>query len=237
MKPENEPEKDHCHGHRQRLRNRFNRIGPHSLQEYEIVELLLTYVLPRRDVKPIAKELLARFGSIRGIFEADEDSLTSVPYIKQKFTTLLKLIREINAIYHKQRAEAVPVTENIDEIVKYWMARIGDKKEEEFHVIYLDSNARIMKDESFPAQEFHFSGTIDKTVVYPRKIIEEGIRHKAYGIIVAHNHPNGSPEPSEYDKNLTRVLDIATQAVGMVLFDHVIVSPAGYFSFRKEKLL
>ncbi|MEO0302135.1 MAG: DNA repair protein RadC [candidate division WOR-3 bacterium] len=229
--------KEHYLGHRKRLRDRFNKIGPQSLQEYELIELLLTYVLPQRDVKPIAKVLLEKFGSIKQIFDAHEEELRKVPFIKDKFITLLKLIKEISAIYRKQKALETTVSQNLDTVAEYLIEKIGDKKEEEFHVIYLDSSLKIQSDEKFPSKEFYFSGTIDKTVVYPRKIIEEGLKQKAYGIIIAHNHPNGKLEPSEYDKNLTKALDIAIRSVGMVLFDHIIVTSAGYFSFKKERLL
>ncbi len=234
----NNKKEKHYLGHRKRLRDRFNEVGPDSLQEYEFVELLLTYVLPQRDVKPIAKKLLEKFGSIKGIFDAPEEEIQSFSYIKEKFITLLKLIKEINAIYRKQKALEEPVTiDNIHNLAQSCIEKFGDKKEEEFHVFYLDSNLQIKKDNSFPGKEFYFSGTIDKTVVYPRKIIEEGIKQKAYGIIIVHNHPNGKSEPSEYDKNLTNVLDIATRSIGMVLFDHLIVTSTGYFSFKKERLL
>ncbi len=226
----------HYLGHRTRLRNRFMQ-NVEGLQEYEIVELLLTYVLPQRDVKEIAKELLERFGSIKGIFDASEDELKSIPFIKDKFITLLRLIREVNAIYRKQKASEVPVSQSIEEIAHYCIEKFGDKKEEEFHVLYLDSNFRIQLENDFPADEFYFSGTVDKTVVYPRKIIEEGIKRKAYALIIVHNHPNGILQPSEYDKNLTQFIDIATKTVGMILFDHLIVTSGGYLSFKKERLI
>lgn len=227
----------HYIGHRKRLREKFNFIGPHSLQEYEILELLLTYVLPQRDVKPIAKELLNKFGSIKGVFDAPEEELYTIPFIKENFTTLLKLILEINSIYRKQEVIQKPLLESLDGIAKYCIQKIGNKKEEEFYVFYLNSKGEIINDNSFPANEFYFSGTIDKTVVYPRKIIEQGLKQKAYGIVIVHNHPNGKLEPSEYDKNLTGVINIATKSLGMVLFDHLIVSSDGYLSFKKEKLL
>jgi len=226
----------HYIGHRTRLRDRFMQ-NPAGLQEYEIVELLLTYAIPQRDVKGIAKELLNTFGSIKGIFEASEEELESIPYIKDKFVTLLKLIREINAIYRKQKASEVSVSQSMEEIVRYCIENFADKKTEEFHVFYLDSTYKIQIEKAFPLSEFYFTGTVDKTVVYPRQIIEEGIKRKAYGVLIVHNHPNGLLEPSEYDKNLTKVIDLATKTIGMILFDHIIVTPAGYFSFRREKLL
>lgn len=227
----------HYIGHRKRLRDRFNEIGLHSLQEYEIIELLLTYVLPQRDVKPIAKELINKFGSIKGIFDASEEELQTIPFIKEKFITLIKLIREINILYRKQKALEISVDNDLEKIATYCIEKFGDKKEEEFHVIYLDSSLKIIKDNSFPAKGFHFSGTVDKTVVYPRKIIEEGLKQKAYGFIIVHNHPNGNTTPSEYDKYVTKSIDIAAKSVGMILFDHLIVSSNDYLSFKKEKLL
>jgi len=233
---ENFRNNEHYIGHRTRLRNRFIQASE-GLQEYEIVELLLTYVIPQRDVKAIAKELLKRFGSIKGIFEASEEELKSVPYIKDKFIALLKLIREVNVIYKKQKASELPASQSIEKIAQFCIEKFGDKKEEEFHVLYLDSNFKMQIEKSFPANEFYIKGTVDKTIIYPRQIIEEGIKKKAYAFIIVHNHPNGSLQPSEYDKNLTKLMDIAAKSIGMILFDHFIVTSTGYFSFKQEKLL
>lgn len=196
----------HYLGHRKRLRQRFEEIGLSSLQEYEIVELLLTYVLPQRDVKSIAKELLNKFGSIRGIMDADEDELKTVKYIKDKFVVLINLIKELNALYKKQKALETSLSESFEEIVEYCIEKLGNKKEEEFLVIYLDSSLKIQKEENFPAKDFYFSGTVNRTAVYPRKIVEEALRRKAYALLIVHNHPNGSAVPSEHVKNLTKML-------------------------------
>jgi DNA repair protein RadC len=227
----------HYLGHRTRLRERFVKGGPESLQEYEIVELLLTYVIPQADVKPIAKELISKFGSIKGIFDASEEELQTVPFIKDKFVVLLKLVHELNAIYRKQKLLDVSVPESLDNIADYCIEKFGDKPEEEFHVIYFDSKLNILQDAHFPAKEFFIQGTIDRTVVYPRAIIERGIKIKAYGMVLAHNHPNGKLEPSNPDINITKVIDIAAKSVGMLLYDHLIVSSNGYLSFRKEGLI
>ncbi|MCL6495906.1 MAG: DNA repair protein RadC [Ignavibacterium sp.] len=234
MKNNNEK---HYLGHRERLRKRLMQTGSGGLQEYELVELLLTYVLPQRDVKPIAKELLNKFGSIKGIFDANEEELKSVKYIKDNFVSLIRLVKEINAIYSKQKALKKPAFESIEEIAKYCIEKIGHKEEEEFLVIYLDSGLRIQNEKDFPAKEFYFTGTIDKTVVYPRAIIEEALKRKSYALILVHNHPNGKLEPSEYDKNLTKVIEIAAKSVGIILYDHLIVTSDNFLSFKKERLL
>jgi len=227
----------HYLGHRSRLRKRFEDFGLNALQEYEIVELLLTYVLPQKDVKPIAKELLNKFGSIKAIIEADENDLKSIKYIKDKFVVLIKLIKEVNAIYKKQKSLETSLSTSIESIAEYCIEKLGNKKEEEFLVIYLDSGFKIQKEENFPAKEFYFSGTINRTAVYPRKIIEEALKRKAYALLIVHNHPNGSIEPSEYDKNLTKLIDMALKPLELILYDHIIVSSNAYFSFKKEKLL
>lgn len=230
-------EKKHYYGHRNRLRNRFLQIGIDSLQEYEIIELLLTYVIPQKDVKEIAKELLSKFKSIKGIFEAEEEDLKSIPYIKDKFITLIKLIKEINAIYRKQKALEKPIHNSIEEIAQYCIEKFGYNKEEEFHVLYIDNKFQILQEKSFPTKEFFFKGTIDKTVIYPRSIVEEGLKRKAYGLLIIHNHPNGNVQPSDYDINLTKFLDISAKSVGLTLIDHLIVTSNEYFSFKKQKLL
>jgi len=226
----------HYKNHRSRLRNKFMHY-PESLQEYEIVELLLTYVIPQKDVKEISKNLLNTFGNIMGIFEASEEDLRAIPYIKDNFITLLKLIKEINAIYRKQLASVIPVTKSMEEIVQYCIEKFSEEKEEKFYVIYLDSNYHIIKDKPFPASEFHYDGTVDKTVVYTRQIIKEGLDRKASAMIISHNHPNGCLEPSEYDINLTKLLALSAETVSINLYDHLIVAPNGYFSFKESKLL
>lgn len=226
----------HYKNHRSRLRNKFMHF-PESLQEYEIVELLLTYVIPQKDVKEISKNLLNTFGNIMGIFEASEEDLRAIPYIKDNFITLLKLIKEINAIYRKQLASEIPVTKSMEEVVQYCIEKFSEEKEEKFYVIYLDSNYHIIKDKPFPASEFHYDGTVDKTVVYTRQIIKEGLDRKASAMIISHNHPNGILEPSEYDINLTKLIALSAETVSMTLYDHLIVAPNGYFSFKESKLL
>lgn len=230
--------KPHYLGHRKRLRERYEKIGLESLQDYEIIELLLTFSLPRRDTKPIAKELINKFGSIRGIFDASPAELKSIPYIKDKTVALITFIKEISALYHKQKVQELPVSMNLQELANYCIEKFGNNKDEEFHVIYLDNKYSIIKEDiSFPAKEFYFKGTTDKAPVYPRKIMEKAIKLKANALIIAHNHPDGRLEPSEDDINLTKALDIASKSLGIFLYDHLIVTSNAYLSFRKKRLL
>lgn len=225
-------------GHRKRLRERFTKVGLNSLQDYEIIELLLTFSIPYRDVKPIAKQLLKEFGSIRNIFDADSEELKKVPYVKEKTTDLIAFIKEISALYRKEVAENVPVSKSIKEIATYFIEKIGYKKEEEFLVIYLDSKLSIMQEEKhFPAKIFYTKGTVDKTAIYPREIMLSAIKNKAYALVIAHNHPNGNIQPSDYDKTLTSAIGLASKTLGLILYDHIIVSSKNYFSFRENGIL
>lgn len=108
---------------------------------------------------------------------------------------------------------------------------MGDKKDEEFRVISLDSNLSMIADDLIS------QGTIDKAFVYPRKIMESALKNKAYAIILVHNHPDGKLEPSEYDINVTKALEIPAKVLGLLIYDHLIISSNGYFSFKKEGLL
>jgi len=125
----------------------------------------------------------------------------------------------------------------MEEVVQYCIEKFSEEKEEKFYVIYLDSNYHIIKDKPFPASEFHYDGTVDKTVVYTRQIIKEGLDRKASAMIISHNHPNGILEPSEYDINLTKLIALSAETVSITLYDHLIVAPNGYFSFKESKLL
>lgn len=234
-KKENTP---HYLGHRKRLRERFLKVGIESLQDYEIIELLLTFSIPQRDVKPIAKELLKKFGSIKGIFDASSEELKSVPYVKDKTIDLITFVKEISAIYQKEKVREKPILKTSQELANYCIKKFGYKKEEEFHVIYLDSKLSIIQEEvRFPGKEVHFKGTIDRAAVYPRKIMEEALKNKAYALVISHNHPDGNPQPSDYDINLTKVIDLAAKSLGLILYDHIIVTSNTYFSFKENKLL
>ncbi|RKY38092.1 MAG: hypothetical protein DRP72_02470 [Candidatus Omnitrophota bacterium] len=233
-----ESNKPHYLGHRKRLREKFERFGLEALQDYEIIELLLTFSLPRKDTKPIAKQLLNKFGSIKGIFEASPEELRLVPFIKDKTINLINFIKEISAFYHKEKIQEKPLPENLPELADYCIKKFGNKQEEEFHVIYLDSKYYIIREDlSFPAREFYFKGTVDKVPVYPRKIIEEALKLKSSALVIIHNHPDGNLTPSEYDIALTKTLDIACKSLDIILYDHLIVSSNSYLSFREKRLL
>lgn len=224
--------RQHSLGYRKRLKNRFMEFGIDHLQDYETIELLLTFALPQKDVKPIAKDLLTKFGSIKGLFDAKADDLKTIPYIKENAVVLIQLIKEINALYQKQKASSDSIPKSWNDLIAYCVEKIGWKEDEEFHVLFLDSKFHIIQD-----KEFNLKGTLDKVTVYPRKVMEEAIKNKAHALIFVHNHSSGNPQPSEQDILLTKALFLAAKALSIMVYDHIIVAGDKYTSFREQSLL
>ena len=220
-------------GHRQRLRDRFLRAGFSGFADYEIVELLLTLAIPRRDVKPAAKALLARFGSVRGVLDAPTEELRRVDGLGEVAPVALRIIRETANLYLQQSAEGGEPLRDPEALARFWRSRIGALPFEVFEVAYLDSAGRLLRDGVERLEE----GTVDRATVYPRRILEAALRRNAAAIVVAHNHPNGEVEPSEQDKLLTRALHLASGTVAVRLLEHLVVSPERVFSFREAGLL
>jgi len=223
--------KPHYSGHRKRLRQRFMKHGIESLQDYEVVELLLTFSIPQKDIKPTAKDMLKKFGSVKGIFEASSEELKVFSNVKDKTVELITFIKEISALYQMEKAKESPILKTPKELIDYCIKKIGDKKDEQFRVIYLNSRFSIIDDDVVS------KGTIDRATVYPRKVMEMALKKKACVLVFTHNHPDGDPQPSEYDINLTRALNLAAGTLEIMVYDHIIVTPSNYFSFREKKLL
>lgn len=221
------------HGHRQRLRERFNRSGFEGFNDYEVVELLLTLAIPRLDVKKPAKALIARFGNLRGILDAPLEELQEVKGIGTVAPIAFRVIRAAAALYLQQSAEGEESLADPDRLSAFWRMRIGALHNEVFEVAYLDTGYRLLRDGVDRLEE----GTIDRATVYPRRVVEHAIKRGAAVLVLAHNHPNGRVQPSEQDKTLTRALVLAAETVHLKILDHLIVSPDEVFSFRKAGLL
>jgi DNA repair protein RadC len=220
-------------GHRARLRERFLKGGFASMADYEVLELILTLCLPRQDTKPMAKALLKKFGSLRGVLDAPAEELQSVPGIGSVTPVALRIIRETATLYLRQEAEGRTVLDNVDKLADFWRVRLGPLRHEVFEVAYLDHHYQLLEDGVERVEE----GTIAETNVYPRKIMESALRKQAAHIVVAHNHPTGDVTPSEHDKRLTRLLQLAGQPLGIKVIDHVIVAAKETYSFRRAKLI
>ena len=220
-------------GHRHRLRERFLKAGLSGFADYEIVELLLTLAIPRADVKPQAKALIARFGTIRGILDAPLDELRNVDGLGEVAPVALRIIREAASLYLQQSAEAREVLTDPARVTDFWRMRIGALPNEVFEVAYLDSSYRLLRDGVERLEE----GTIDRAAVYPRRVIESALRKHAAALLIAHNHPNGNVAPTEPDKLITRGIVLAAETVSLRVVDHLIVSRDSVFSFRGAGLL
>ena len=225
--------KPHFFGHRQRLRERFQKGGFDALADYEIVELLLTLAIPRSNVKEPAKALIARFGSLRGILDAPSEQLQEVKGVGSVAPTALQIIRAAATLYLQQSNEGKNIAADSQTLAAFWRVRIGGLANEVFEVAYLDSGLRLGRDSVERLEE----GTVDRAAVYPRRVVEAALRHGAAAIVLAHNHPNGDVKPSEQDKLLTRALVMATETVQLRIVDHLIVSRDESFSFKKAGLL
>jgi DNA repair protein RadC len=221
----------HHLGHRDRLKNRFERAGIAGLQDYEVLELLLFYVLPRKDVKPLAKDLMKRFGSLKGVLDAGNEALEGVPGIGRQAVLFFSLVRDLGSLYLQQRAEEKEQISSTKELIDYCLSSMGGLKDEHFAVIYLNARNKIIRVETI--QE----GIVNQAVVYPRKVLEKALTHKASAIILVHNHPSGHVRPSDADIRLTRVLQDAARIMDIALHDHLIVGENRFFSFREEGIL
>ena len=217
-------------GHRARLRERFL-TAPAALPGYELLELLLTFSLGRRDVKPIAKALISRFGSLRGVIEAAPHELTSVDGAGPASAVLIKLVREISAASLAERIQKKPFLSSPRAVADFAIARIGGLPHEAFMVIFLNVQNEVL------GSDVVNEGTVDQVAVYPRRILEGALSRHAAGIILAHNHPSGYTEPSDEDKRLTETLRATARALDIRVLDHLVVGRSGYFSFAERGLL
>ena len=230
QKPQ-KPEKPHYHGHRQRLRNRFLQGGPGSLQDYELLELLLTFAIPYSDVKPLAKKLIAHFGSFTRVFDASAEDIMEVTGLREYSAVLIRLVKACAEYYLKEELLARQKISSLSALVDYCRTAMGGLADEQFRVLFLNSQNELI------AEEIVQEGTVNQTVVYPRKVLELALKHKATGLILVHNHPSGHLEPSAADLELTRALVKASQSLNLTVHDHLIISRQGYFSLAEKDLL
>jgi DNA repair protein RadC len=223
--------KPHYLGHRERLRRRFRDAGPAALPDYELIELIQFRAMPRRDTKPLAKALLARFGSFAEAVNAPEELLRQVPGIGEAAITELKLVRA--AALRLVRGEVLerPVLSSWSQVLDYCRASMGFEAREQFRILFLDKKNRLIAD------EVQQRGTVDHTPVYVREVVKRALELSASAIILVHNHPSGDPTPSRADIDMTREIVSAARPLGVVIHDHIIVGRQGHASFKGLKLL
>lgn len=223
--------KPHYLGHRERLRKRFQKVGSEGMHDYELLELLLTYAVPRKDVKPIAKDLIQRFGSFGGVFDASLEELKTIRGVGLISAILIKVVKEIFCTYLTERMKKKDLVSSPQAAVDFARVKLAGLANEAFMVIYLNAKNEVIDSEII--QE----GTVDRAVIYPRRIVESALGHHASGLLLVHNHPSGHPEPSSEDKRITRILSEAVQPVDIKVVDHIIVGRYGYFSFAEKNIL
>jgi DNA repair protein RadC len=220
-------------GHRSRLRARFEKTGFNGFAEHEILELLLTLCIPRKDVKNLAKELLQHFGQLKQVLDAPIDTLKTFHGMGEAASIGLHIIRQAAALYLQENLEDTPILNSIDKLCHFWRVRISHLKNEVFEVAFLDKRYGLIHNGIERMQE----GDIDRAVVYPRRILSAALKHNAAALVIAHNHPVGLAHPSEEDRILTQALIQATHSIGIPIIDHIIVAPNHHFSFRRSGLI
>lgn len=218
-------------GHRQRLRRRFLTAGAEALADYELLVLLLFLARPRGDVKPLAKRLVARFGSFAGAISADPSDLAKVDGMGEVSVAALKTVKAAADRLLGQPLMNRQVLSGWQALLDYCHAALAHLPVEVVRVLYLDRKNRLIQDEA------QGRGTVDHTPLYPREVVKRALDLGASALIVVHNHPSGDPTPSEADIRVTNQLKDAAAALGIVLHDHIIVGRQGHTSFRATGLL
>ena len=230
-------EKD-SQGHRERIKEKFLKNGIDGFAEYEILELLLTYCIPRKDTKPISKELLNKFKSLDNVFKADFDKLSAIDGLGKNSIAFLKLIGDLPSIIYKDELKNKKLVDketlkisNKDILLKYLRNKIGYEEIEKFYVLYLSSSNEVIEFEE------NSVGTLDRSSVYPREIYKKIINLNAKSIILAHNHPSDNITPSKCDIELTNEIAKGLKNFGALLIEHIIITKNSYFSFLEEGLI
>jgi DNA repair protein RadC len=223
--------KDHRHGHRERLRQRLLKAGRNAFADYELLELLLTYAIPRKDTKPIAKRLLKRFGSFAAVFDQPRERLLEIKGVGPQTCTFLFAIREFMVRYLEQEVEYAKTISSPEDIAKFVRTHLGTAQRECLMILYLNDANRLAH------HVIVSEGTVDRAPFYPREILKTAFLRDATGLIMVHNHPSGDPIPSENDLKITSRLKKLAAEFEIEVHDHLIVTPHKAFSLKTGRLL
>lgn len=227
---EKQDKEKHYHGHRGRLRERF--LGnPKSLPDYEILELLLFPASPRKDMKPLAKELIGKFGSFAKVIKATDTELLSVKGVSDAALAAIRSVEEAASRLLLSEVQEKAILNNWIKLLEYCRSEMGFLKKEQFRILFLNSKNMLIKD------EVQQEGTINHTMAYPREIVKRALELSASSIILLHNHPSGDPSPSQADIDLTDQIIAAAKPLGVKVHDHLIITEGEHFSFRSSQLI
>ena len=218
-------------GHRQRLRARFLKTGRSSLADYELLELLLTYAIPRIDTKPIAKALLNKFGTIVSVLQQQDQRLLEIKGVGQRTIAFLRVVQACLTRCMEAEVEQQPSISGPEDIFAFIRLHLGARSNECIFGLYLNDARQVVHQAEVAA------GTIDRSPLYPREVLKPALVHDATGMILVHNHPEGQPVPSENDLEMTRQIEIIAAPLGIELLDHVIVTKLQAYSIKTGKLL
>ncbi|MEE2566862.1 RadC family protein [Hyphobacterium marinum] len=221
----------HHAGHRDRLRARFTSAGGDALADYELLELFLFNAIPRRDVKPLAKELIAAFGDLGGVAAAPIERLTEIKGVSARVAADLKLLQAISARMAREGVIDKPVVSSWSALVNYCRTALQHERTEQFRVLFLDKKNRLIADEIMSR------GTVDHAPVFPREVVKRALAHEASAIILVHNHPSGDPTPSHSDVVMTKKMAEAAQPFDIVLHDHLVIGRETTASFKQLGLI
>ena len=218
-------------GHRERLRARFVNGGADAMPDYELLEMTLFAALPRRDTKPLAKALLARFGSFAEVISAPRARLMEVKGVGEAVANHLKIVEAAAHRLARTKVMGRPALSSWSALLDYCTAAMARSQNEEFRVLFLDRKNNLIAD------EVQNRGTVDHTPVYPREIIKRALELSSSAIILVHNHPSGDPTPSKADIAMTREVAVAAKALGIAIHDHLVIGRSGHASFKSLGLL
>lgn len=218
-------------GHRLRLKERILNAAPEDLADYELIEILLFFAIPRKDVKPLAKKLLREFGGISNLLHVDINKFLSVEGTTRNIYTLFVLMRELSRRSLRNNITGLNIISSWSALLDYLKFSTGSSKVEQCRVLFLNKKNVLIADDVMGI------GTIDEIFVHPREIVKKALLHDAASIILVHNHPSNSIKPSKADIEVTKKIVVACEAVNINVHDHVIVSSTEYFSFKSNMLL
>ncbi len=221
----------HFHAHRSRLRGRLMQAGPASLADYELLELVLFRAIPRRDVKPLAKELMVLFGDFNGVVSARPERLRGVPGCGEAVVAELKVVEAAAHRLARARVMNRQVLSSWAALMDYCKTTMAHRETEQFRILFLDRKNVLIADEE------QAKGTVDHVPVYPREVVRRALELNASAVILVHNHPSGDPTPSQADIDMTRRIEFAAKAVGVVVHDHVVIGKGREASFRALALI
>lgn len=224
-------EPPHWTGHRERLRGKLLKRGAGALDDYEVLEVLLMAFIPRRDVKPIAKALQARFRSLSAILAAPADDLVKVDGVGETVAAYIKAIAELNSRAAREEIGKREVISSWTALTDYVRREIQHEAREQFRVLFLDRKNQLIIDEIMGR------GTVDHAPVYPREIARRALEVQCSSLILVHNHPSGDPKPSRADIDITREIIDVLQPFDISVHDHLIVGTSGVVSFRSSGLI